>query len=208
MNGNRMRGAIVFLVLFCSVYALPPAEAQSLWREGRRGGLVADQVAAGRGDILTILVRERYSVDTQDKTERSQESSLDAKLTVFDIKPNAFNTLPAVAGSSKRSFTGSAAVARDATMTWRLAVTVVDVQPNGNLVVEGKHTVVVDNQERTMIVTGVVRPLDVSTDNVVLSENVANASVRIVGDGPNTRAAERGMVGRIVHFIFDNLWPF
>ncbi|RME72946.1 MAG: flagellar basal body L-ring protein FlgH, partial [Planctomycetota bacterium] len=105
-------------------------------------------------------------------------------------------------------FKGSASVARDATMEWRLAVTVVDVQPNGNLVVEGRHTVTVDNQERVMVVTGIVRPLDVTTDNVVLSENVANASVRLIGDGPDTRTTERGVVGQIVHFIIDNLWPF
>jgi flagellar L-ring protein precursor FlgH len=78
-----------------------------------------------------------------------------------------------------------------------LAVTVVDVLPNGNLVIEGYRSRVVSGEERVLRITGVVRPADVAVGNIVPSGAVANFRITYLGRGPATRTTKQGWLTRI-----------
>ncbi len=181
-------------------------EAQSLWK--RRGfqssSMFSDTVALQRGDILTIIVRERQSMRTDEDTTLEKTSTLSAALEEFNIKPNTFEPLPTVRGSSQRDFEGKAKVNKNGTFEAQMSVLVVDVQPNGNLIVEGTRRIQMDRDIRSMRISGLVRPQDVNARNTVLSENVANASITFLGEGPSNKTVNRGWLSNIL----DYLWPF
>jgi flagellar L-ring protein precursor FlgH len=191
------------LSLLAVTAALAPG--QSLWNPDRPApSLFADTTARAVGDVLTIVISESQIVKNKEDTEFSKSTSLDAALTNFDVFPNAFEPLPGVAGSSNREFTGEAKYDKEGRFETRLSVLVIDVQPNGNLVVEGRRRIVIDRETKCIRVTGIVRPYDVTVVNTVQSWQVANASVAYEGNGALTRTTNRGFLGELLDFI----WPF
>lgn len=185
------------------------ASAQSLWpKDAGPGGLIADTTARRRGDILTILIRESHKATHEESSELEQSTSLQAALNAFGIKPDVFNNKPDIDVESSRSFDGEAKNDQTRTLETRIAVMVVDVQPNGNLVIEGRRTVQVDEDTKRVTLAGVVRPYDVTSANTVLSENVALATVKIESDGPVHRTTTRGIVGQVFDTLWHHLWPF
>jgi flagellar L-ring protein precursor FlgH len=181
------------------------APGQSLWNPDRPAPpLFSDTTARAVGDVLTIVISEKQTVKNKEDTELGKSTSLDAALTNFDILPNAFNPLPAVAGSSDKQFDGEAKYDKEGTFETRLSVLVIDVQPNGNLVIEGRRRIVVDREVKCIRVTGIVRPYDVTVANSIFSWQVANASVAYEGTGPLTRSTNRGFLGELL----DLVWPF
>src|SRR4029077_9948908 len=129
----------------------------SLWNADRPSpSLFTDTTARAAGDVLTIIISEAQTITNKEDTDLSKKTSLDAALTNFDIFPNAFDPLPHVAGASERQFTGSAKYDKANTFETRLSVIVIDVQPNGNLVVEGRRRIVMDKETKCIRVTGIV----------------------------------------------------
>ena len=106
--------------------------------------------------------------------------------------------------TSDRQFNGEAKYDKEGSFETRLSVIVIDVQPNGNLVVEGRRRIVIDRESKCIRVTGIVRPYDVTTANSIYSWQVANASVAYEGNGPLTRTTNRGFLGELL----DLVWPF
>jgi flagellar L-ring protein precursor FlgH len=181
------------------------APGQSLWNPDRPApSLFSDTTARAVGDVLTIVISEKQTVKNKEDTELGKSTSLDAALTNFDILPNAFNPLPKVSGTSDKQFDGEAKYDKEGTFETRLSVLVIDVQPNGNLVIEGRRRIVVDREVKCIRVTGIVRPYDVTVANSIFSWQVANASVAYEGTGPLTRSTNRGFLGELL----DLVWPF
>ena len=181
------------------------ATAQSLWKpDGPNANLIADTVARRPGDLLTIIISESQKVNDKQNVKLEKDSSLDSALTSFNIKPNMFNTLPDAKQSSSREFEGKADYKKEGTFEARITVTVVDVMPNGNLVLKGRRNIFMDDEEKTIQITGVVRALDVSSDNTVESARVAEARISYDGKGELSRTTEKGWLDRALDFI----WPF
>jgi flagellar L-ring protein precursor FlgH len=195
-----------------AVLSAPP-EAASLWPRDsaaqRRSSLIADPIARGRGDIVTVLVHEAQTVTNKETTDLKQDSHLLAQLNQLGALPAAFrNGLPAGEVTSSREFSANGQYDKAGDFETRITATIVDVQPNGNLIIEGTRAVRMDDEVKTLKISGIVRPLDLTTSNTVLSENVAEASVSYEGDGPLTRNQKRGFLGTVFDYLFHNLWPF
>ncbi len=186
--------------------ALPGAlPAQSLWNpQHPQPSLFADATARNIGDILTVVISEQQRIKNQEKSTFDKESTLDAALQEFNLLPNAFNPLPAIKGKSTREFEGDAKYDKTGSFETRIAVVVIDVLPNGNMLIEGRRRVIIDKETKTMRLTGLVRPFDISGSNTVLSSQVANASIAYEGDGPLTSATNRGWLSSLL----DVVWPF
>lgn len=181
------------------------ADAQSLWNPERpTPSLVSDVTARGVGDLLTVLVVEQQTVKNKEQTELTRDAGLNAALTNFNVLPSAFETLPSVAGSAQRDFKGDAKYDKEGSFSTTLTVAVIDVQPNGNLVIEGRRSVIIDGEKKTMRITGIVRKYDVAAANTVRSTQVANASVAYEGEGVLTKTTNRGWLGDLLDFV----WPF
>ena len=202
---------IQFLFAVVALCATASLAAQNPYvRAGARIGAVADQRARAIGDVLTIQIQEQHSVRNEDKTERSQDSSLSARLEAYTLSSDAFTngTLPSVAVSKEQDFNGESKQNSGSDVRASIAVMVVDVQPNGNLVVAGQRTVTVNDEQKTLRISGIVRALDVTVNNTVGSQQVADARIAITGEGASTRQVTKGPIGQLFDTLIWAAWPF
>ncbi len=191
--------------LLCLAALLGGVAAQSLWNAARPlPSLTSDTIARQVGDLLTVVISERQVIKNKEQTSLSKDGGLNATLSSFDVLPNAFNTLPGMTAEHGREFGASGQYDKEGTFQSRMSVVVIDVQPNGNLIIEGRREVVMDKETKTMRITGVIRPFDVSGFNTILSENIANASIVYEGNGMLSRSTNKGWLSELVDFV----WPF
>ena len=190
----------LLLFLLCGL-----SPGQSLWDPSYAvRPLFADNTARGVGDILTIVIKENAKVTNSEKTQLEKESSLDAAITNFDLLPNLFEPLPKVVADSKKSFDGRGIYDKDNRFETTMSVVVIDTYPNGNMLVEGTRSVVIDGDSKIVKLTGIVRAFDVTRQNTVQSDQVANVRISYRGTGPLSRATNRGWFSRLL----DIVWPF
>ncbi len=200
------------LAVVAAVVAVPGvAAAQNPYvRSGAAVSIISDLRARNVGDILTITVQESHSVKNEEKVERRNDTSLSARLESYALSDKTFqsNTLPKIDIRKETDFNGEAKQNSGSDVRASIAVVVVDVQPNGNLVVAGTRSVTVNDETRTLRVSGLVRPLDVTNNNTVGSAQVADARISITGEGGNTRQVTRGPVGQLFDTLVWAAWPF
>jgi flagellar L-ring protein precursor FlgH len=199
---------IAFSILL--FFSAAPLEGQSLWKEDASRSMVSDKRAAGVGDILTIIVQENNSATKDNNTTTSKQASIDAAIKAFLYSPDAsgFLTkngkLPALSTSSKQDFTGGGKINNNETITARIAVRVVDVLPNRNLVIEGTRKTSFSGESQDSILRGVVRPEDITANNTVFSFNVADATIKYVSKGTITDNQRKGWFTK----IWEKITPF
>jgi flagellar L-ring protein precursor FlgH len=193
------------LALALLTAALLPA-ATSMWTAETLadGSLYADQVARKRGDLITILVKETVTITDKQTTETKRKSDpIKAQITAVPGK-TATENLPSLEASAENNFKGEGSYTASGDVRATITGRVVDVLDNGNLLIEGRRQVQVNDDTKTILVTGIVRTADLKSDNTILSEKLHNFQVSIEGEGPLARAQQKGFLGKIV----DVLWPF
>lgn len=169
---------------------------------------IADKTAHRVGDLLTVMINESQDLKNEEKTDLAKNSSLNYQLLDFSVKPDAFSTLPTVRTQKADSFGGAANYERTGEFEARLTAMVVDVLPNGNMVIEGRREIRIDKERKVLEFRGIVRRYDVTRSNTVESELVADAYVSYAGTGPLSRTGERrGLAGWLYNAI-DWIWPF
>jgi len=201
-----MRHAIAILIALCCGLA-----AQNPYvRSNARIGTASDLRARNVGDLLTITIQEQHQVKNDDKVERKQDSSLKASLDAFTLSSKAFDqgSLPKMEVSKSQDFNSEAKQDLGSDVRANIAVVVVDVQPNGNLVVACQRTVQVADETKILKVSGIVRQIDVTSQNTISSALVADARISITGEGANTRTTTKGPIGQLFDTLIWAIWPF
>jgi flagellar L-ring protein precursor FlgH len=184
----------------------------SLWRD--TASLYEDVKARRLNDLLTINVIESISGSGTADTTASRQSSADAAVTDFFGAPlnlglpnlygKGYTFSPTVSGSSQNDFKGSGATTRSGSLIGTITAKVVEVMPNGNLAIESRKEITINNEKQFLVLRGMVRPDDVTSDNSVLSSRVADAEVFFVGDGVVQSKQDTGWFVKIL----DKIWPF
>lgn len=184
----------------------------SLWRPGARA-FFKDQRAAGVGDIMTVVVNiqgEKAELDNSTaRTRTAGESAglpnlLGAESSLANVLPNAVDPSNLVGLSSDSEHTGTGSIAREETIKLRLAAVVLQVLPNGNLVIAGRQEVRVNSELRELAVTGVIRPQDIRSDNTIDWDKIAEARINYGGRGTISDVQQP----RYGQEIFDIIFPF
>ncbi len=111
---------------------------------------------------------------------------------------------PSVKGSAKSDFKGQGDTNREGSLVATLTARIVEVMPNGNLILAGRKELTINDEKQLLVLTGMVRPDDISSENVVLSSSLADAKVYYVGDGVIQDKQKPGWAVR----AFDKIWPF
>ena len=188
-----------------------PAGGASLWSAGQRS-LLGDRRASRAGDILTVVIEidDRAEITNQSRRARSGEQSMGVP-QLFGLPQLADQSLPAGASmadavglSGSSGFQGSGSVSRNEQLTLRIATTVVERLPNGVLRIEGSQEVRVNNELRELLVSGYIRPEDISRRNEVAYDRIAGARISYGGRG-QISAAQQPRYGQQ---IADILLPF
>jgi flagellar L-ring protein precursor FlgH len=104
--------------------------------------------------------------------------------------------------STDNDFKGDANTTRDANFSSKMTVRIVDIDDNGNLVIEGKRMVSINGEDEITSIRGIVRSQDVSADNTVNSNNIADATITYKGKGPVNEGSRVGLISRIFNFMF------
>lgn len=171
-------------------------------------GLIAEKTAFRKGDILTVIISESQNVQNNESSDLSRSTNLNYKINLWDVKPNTFDVLPRVDADSSNGFIGAATYQKSGAFTARLAAVVVDVLPNGNMVLSGRREIRIDNETKLIEFTGIVRRFDVAINNTVQSELVANAEIVYRGAGPLTDHTNRYGLGGWLQRLWGWVWPF
>jgi flagellar L-ring protein precursor FlgH len=186
-----------------------PTEAQevhtigSLWSDqGNLSDMSRDYKAHKVNDIVMIRILEKTVAAASGQVKTSRQFSANAAVTQLGGKLSAANNLQKLLNANSNSaLNGQGASTSNTTMTTVLAGRVVQVLPNGNMVIEASRDVDINNERTTAIVRGLVRPGDVASDNSVLSSSVSDLHVQLKGKGVISDSTHRS--NKIVRLILQ-----
>lgn len=185
----------------------------SLFREGASLYAYADNRARFVGDIITIKIMETYQSSNNVKQGSSKSSSIKAginKLFGYENQfkktlplPSGFDPTQLVDGSISSSTSGQGQVQRQSTILATISARVVEVLPNGNLVIQGVRTIKRNRDLEYITITGIVRPQDIDSDNSVESTKISDLYIEYSGKGPSSEATSGpGIITRLLQLFW------
>lgn len=172
-----MRTILLPLLAVALAGSAVSAGAESLYREDSYRPLVSDNKAYRLGDVLTVQVVETSSAASSADTRAGRSSGLGVDYSDTLRKSRAINL------QLNNDFDGRGVTQRAGRLLAQLTVTVVGVEPNGDLRVSGQQEVEINREKQHIKLEGRVRPQDVTDGNVVLSTRLADSRISYVGDG-------------------------
>lgn len=185
------------------VPALPPPTSGSLYQAGGSMALFSDNKARRVGDLLTIQLVEATSASKSAKTTTAKDQDIEMEAPVILGQTPTLNGLPlGTTLKAGREFSGQGDSSQSNRLNGFITVTVVERLPNGNLVVAGEKQLTLNQGDETVRISGVVRPADISTNNVVPSFKVADAQITYGGEG---FVADSNRMGWLARF-FNSAW--
>ncbi len=193
IDGSNQHHAMYSNPLPENTIANGPGDASSLWTAGQ-SSLFGDRRATRRGDILTVVIEINDSAEIKNSSGRSrsgaESSAIPALLGIPQLvnreMPEGSSLDNAAETSSTSSYKGDGSTKRNEKLTLRVAATVIDELPNGVLRIEGKQEVRVNFELRELLVSGYVRPIDVSRQNEITYDKIAGAQISYGGRGQIT----------------------
>lgn len=185
-------------------YPSAPVKRFSLWND-RQSRLFTDPRALSPGDILTVRIRinDRAKFKNESQRSRTADRSLGGDLAFEWDGIGSSGTADGTVGS-KTSTSGDGATSRSETLELMVAAVVVEVLPNGNLVIKGTQEVRVNAELRILTIGGIVRPYDIGPENTISYERIAEARISYGGRGRLTEVQQPPYGQQIL----DRLLPF
>jgi len=199
---------LLAIAVFISVLGVNQAIAEndgSLWSEDRPQSFLFSDFKAGRmGDVVTVRIVESSKGNKNASTKTEKDSSLSTSISAFFGMPSDKLSQASVGAETSEKHDGAGSTSRSSELTAVITARVIDVMPNGNLVIDGRREVVVNNETQLLYVTGIVRPEDIGPNNTVLSSYIADAKITYTGTGV---VSDKQRVGWFVRLL-DKVWPF
>ncbi len=189
----------------------PTYNSNSLWRKGARA-FFKDQRASNVGDILTIMIEISDKAEFDNETSRSRSGTENVSVPglagleqqLAKILPSGVDLSTLVNTNSSSTSEGSGSVDREESLTTKMAAVVTQKLPNGNLVVEGRQEIRVNFEVREIVVAGIIRPEDISSENTIPISKIAEARVAYGGRGQISDVQQP----RYGQQVMDILLPF
>jgi flagellar L-ring protein precursor FlgH len=183
-----------------------PATKGSLFSEQSAIVLFSDKKAARIGDLITIVLSEQTVSNKSASVDVSKESDISLPAPTLLGAPVTWKGNPIdTSVSAQRDFAGAADADQSNSLRGNITVAVMDVWPNGTLVVRGEKWMTLNRGAELIRISGLVRPDDVSSDNEVLSTKIANAQITYTGSGELAASQKMGFLSR---FFNSGYWPF
>ncbi len=187
---------------------LPPPTPRTdgaIYQAGQEMVLFADLKARRVGDVLTIVLNEATNASKSAITKTTKNSA------VTDTGPTLFGKSITTKGvpildttlSGAQSFDGEGSSTQANSLVGSLTVTVTEVEGNGNLVVEGDKTLKLNQGDEFVHISGVIRPADISTNNTVTSDKLADAHISYSGKGVLNNSNRMGWLTRFFNSVFS-----
>jgi len=186
---------------------VPPPTNGAIYQADREMELAANPVARHVGDIVTIMLEEHTAAQKSATTDTSKATTDTLPGSTILGKALTFHGVPLLDNNinDATKFTGAGDSAQSNSLTGYLAVTVIKVLPNGNLVVAGQKQIGLNQGQEYVRVTGIIRPIDLAADDSIPSYRVASARISYSGKGAVNDANAQSWLSR----FFNSPWaPF
>ncbi len=186
-------------------------QPNSLW-DGTRQTFFKDQRANDVGDIITVVISISDEAEMDNASSRSRQSSESAGLdsllgyeqSLDRLLPEAIDNTDLIDAEADSTHSGEGSIEREEEIEIQLAALVTQILPNGNLVIYGRQEVRVNFEKRILAIDGVIRPEDISTDNSISAEKIAEARIVYGGEGHITDVQQP----RYGQQLYDIIFPF
>lgn len=177
------------------------------------GSLFQDIKAFKVGDILTITVSETATGSSQANTQTNRTKNFQGSFSFAGAGLGSSNGPGSVSnpagpasfgpyqGSFTNGFNGTGTTTRADSMSAYMTATVIDVLSNGNLVIRGSRWTKVNDEMQQIVLEGVVRPMDITRNNTILSQNIAEAKIFLIGKGPVSQHQKPGWLGQLMDLV-------
>ncbi|MFP4312703.1 MAG: flagellar basal body L-ring protein FlgH [Alphaproteobacteria bacterium] len=186
-------------------------QKNSLWASNRTT-FFKDQRAADVGDIVTVLIEIEDEAQLENETERTRSANESAGLNSLlgyeqaldRVLPEAIDNTDLVDGTTDSSFNGAGSIEREEEVSVKLAALVTQILPNGNMAIHGRQEVRVNYEKRILQINGVIRPEDISVNNTIAYDQIAEARIVYGGEGQITDVQQP----RYGQQLYDIIFPF
>ena len=160
-------------------------------------------------DLITIIIREESEVSSQGTSDLKRQSDIDAKIDAFArinfhnfaLQPAIGPTPPELKASGTRNFKGEATVDRTDSVITRVTGEVLDVKPNGTLVLQARKKIKTDEEEQTLVCSGTCRVEDITPDNTVLSTQLFDLEFSKTNKGQVRNTTKTGFIHKLLDFV-------
>lgn len=185
----------------------PPANTGAIFRAGYGMSMYENITARQVGDILTVTLDESTNASKSASTSTSKGSAIEVPAPTIFGSPVLHNGVNILNNSlaMDREFAGAGDSTQSNSLSGSITVTVAEVLANGNLVVRGEKMLSLNQGNEYIRFSGIVRPADINSNNLVSSTRVANARIIYGGDGALAEANTKGWFDR---FLNSPWWPF
>lgn len=171
-----------------------PAAGQNLYHSGNWSAMASDRRAAAVGDGITVVVYQSAQASNTTQNASQKSTSLSGKLRGGAVAETGELGL---AGG----YTGRGQTQRSEKLTTQLSVTVREILPNGDLIIEGEQRMHVNGEDTRIAIRGRIRPSDIAADNSVVSTRIADAEINYDGKGFVSRSAKPGLINRLFSLL-------
>ena len=186
-------------------------EKNSLWASDRQT-FFKDQRAKDVGDIITVMIDIEDEASFENDTERTRSSNENADLPALlgyeqaldRLLPQAIDNTDLIDMDSDSSHAGAGSIEREEEVKVQLAALITQILPNGNMVIHGRQEVLVNFEKRILEIDGVIRPEDITINNSISYEKIAEARVSYGGEGQITDVQQP----RYGQQLYDIVFPF
>jgi flagellar L-ring protein FlgH len=204
---------IIVAAVMCSVVH---ACADSLWTPSESGqveSLFSDQKACKVGDIITVLIVESSVSSQNANSSRTRKSNFTGAVSswnrfkIHDWEPQTVaqgTPLPAWEADTSNKLSGGGTFTGNYNLRAQITTRIIEVLPNKNVLIEGTSEVFINKEKNMVEVSGIARPEDITVANTVLSTQLADARIKVVGKGPLNDKTNRGFI----EVLTDLFWPF
>jgi flagellar L-ring protein FlgH len=163
-------------------------------------------------DLVTVIVREQSEFKSQSSADMKKDAQLQAELTDFirlnlaslNLEPAIGSVKPKIDLSGSRDWKGDGSFDRKDQFTTRVQAEVLDIKPNGNVLLQARTKIVTDDEEQLFVLSGMIRAKDITPDNSVLSTQMFDLELNKQHKGTLREATRRGWLSR----FFDKVSPF
>jgi flagellar L-ring protein precursor FlgH len=165
------------------------------------GSLYTDLKAHRVGDIVTVVITENTLATNSSKITTGKETKF---TTTGEDGTGALDFLTgfSVEANIGREHEGAGTTERRGSILGRMAAVVTEVTESGNLVIKGEKEIVVNDEKEILILTGIIRPQDISTGNIVYSTDMASTQIAYKGKGLVTSGSKPSIFARIIGWFF------
>lgn len=177
----------------------------AIFQPDQVNGIYSDIKAHKVGDIITIELAESTSASKKANTQSGKDNKLTMNTAMLGGVPVTAGPYDLSASLGQNgAFKGQAKADQSNSLQGNISVSVAKVLPNGNLLVRGEKWIMLNNGNEYIRITGMIRPEDVTTDNSVSSQKVANARIHYGGTGDLANSQEQGW---LTSFFNGAWWP-